>query len=123
MSKLQSLEGLKQEYEHLKNQIRGLGVVAQGTVTERTILRLNPEDRRKRKSYGPYYQWTWKKLGRTVTVNLTALQARKFQKAIATHRKLERLLKEMRRISLQIIEQSIPGVTQRKKRSNIHSLS
>jgi hypothetical protein len=57
-----------------------------------------------------------------VTVNLTASQARAFKKAIATHRKLERLLREMRSISLQILEQSGSGVAKRTKRSDIHSL-
>jgi len=86
-------------------------------------LRPDPEDRRKKKSYGPYYQWTCKKLGRTVTVNLTASPAKEFKKVIATHRKLEQLLSEMRRVSLQILEQSGPGVVKRTKRSAIHTLT
>ena len=122
MSKPQLLSDLEKDYEELKRQISRLGVMAQGTIISRSILRPDPEDRRKNKSYGPYYQWTWKKLGRTVTVNLTASQAKEFKKAIATHRKLERLLKEMRRLSLQILERSGPGVAKRTKRSAIHTL-
>ena len=122
MSKPPLLSALKKDSEELKSQIGRLGVIAQGTITSRSILRPDPEDRRKKKSYGPYYQWTCKKLGRTVTVNLTASQAKEFKKAIATHRKLERLLSELRRVSLQILEQSGPGVVKRTKRSAIHTL-
>jgi hypothetical protein len=57
--------------------------------------------------------------GRTVTVNLARSQARKFRKAIANQRKLEKTLCKMRAVSLQILNRSTVGVSKRLKRSNL----
>ena len=65
---------------------------------------------------GPY-QWTWKQEGKTVTVNLSASQARAFQRAIDNHRELTSLLAEMRVLSRQILEATTVGVKKRKPRT------
>ena len=70
----------------------------------------------KQKKYGPYYQWTRKRRGKTVTVNLTASQAKVYQRAIDNHRKMEKIMQEMRALSLQICENSTEGVKKRKPR-------
>ena len=72
---------------------------------------------RRRKVYGPYHQWTWKQEGKTVTVNLSASQARVFQRAIDNHRKLAALVGEMRTLSRQILEATTVGVKKRKPRA------
>jgi hypothetical protein len=66
------------------------------------------------KSFGPYYQWTFKEAGKTVTVNLTAEQAESFGQAIARHRMLEETIAEMRALSRKILEATTPGVKRRK---------
>jgi len=54
------------------------------------------------KDYGPYFQWTRKRAGRTVIQNLSASQARKWEKAIEENRKLENILEKMRDLSMTI---------------------
>ena len=107
---------LKKDYRRLAARLSKLNFIAQGTITERTIMRPDPEHPTTQRAYGPYYQWTWKKQGKTVTVNLTAPQAKAFQKAIDEHRKLDAILDEMRAISRQFLDSTTPGVKKRKPR-------
>jgi len=58
-----------------------MGLVLQGTITPRSIPRPDPDAPDRIKIDGPYYQWTFKQAGKTVTVNLTAAQARVYQKS------------------------------------------
>jgi hypothetical protein len=119
MPGLRKLSKLYERYEKLKKEVGHLGLVAQGTITPRQITKPDPVDRRRKKTYGPYFQWTMKIKGRTVTVNLARSQARKFRKAIANQRKLEKTLCQMRAVSLQILNRSTVGVSKRLKRSNL----
>ena len=116
IKKNKSVEILRRRYEKLAAQLAKLGLILQGTITERKIVREYPDEPTKKKTYGPYCQWTWKKAGKTVTVNLTASQAKVYQKAIDNHRKLENILKQMREISLQICEKTTTPVKKRKTR-------
>jgi len=120
MSKTVSVLDLHANYKKLRKSLAGLGLVAQGTITPRLITKPDPSDRRKKKSYGPYYQWTMKTKGRTVTINLSPSQAREFKKAIANNKKLENTLSQMRELSLQILNASTVGVPRRVKRSDLH---
>jgi len=107
---------LRRRHAHLAARLAKVGVVTQGTITQRVIERDDPEHPGRIKRYGPYYQWTWKRQGKTVTVNLTAAQAKAYQKAIDEHRKLETLLEALRAVSLQILEATTPSVEKRKRR-------
>ena len=66
--------------------------------------------------YGPYYQWTWKQKGKTVTVNLTPSQAQAYRQAIGNNQALEETLREMRSLSLNVLEATTPGVKKRRSR-------
>ena len=116
MDKENSVEKLRRRYDRLKGRLAGVGLILQGTITERTIIGEDPQTPGKKKSYGPYYQWTWKQNGTTKTVNLTASQAKTYRKAIQTHRMVEETLREMREISLRICEATTEGVSKRKPR-------
>jgi len=61
------------------------------------------------------YRWTRKVNKKTVTVSLSKDQAELIMEAIANHRKLETMLKEMRELSERALLGSAPGVV---KRSN-----
>jgi hypothetical protein len=112
-----SLAALQRRYERLAGRLAKTGLVLQGTITQRTLHRPHPEAPGQQKTYGPYYQWTWKQEGKTVTVNLTAPQAKAYQRAIDNHRRLTGLLREMRALSLQILEATTPSVQRRKTRN------
>jgi hypothetical protein len=118
MSKTVDVAKLYAEFEKLKKSLVGVGLIAQGTITPRQITKPDPADRRKKKKYGPYYQWTMKIKGRTVTINLSPSQVREFKMAIANHRKLETTLTQMRELSLQILNESTVGVSKRVKRAS-----
>lgn len=116
MKKENSTATMQRRYARLTARLSKLGFVLQGTITERSIVRADPQAPAKEKTYGPYYQWTFKRTGKTVTVNLTASQAKTYQRAIDTHRKMEQTLDEMRTLSLEILETKTQGVRKRKPR-------
>lgn len=70
------IRALEQRRAKLVRQLARLGPVIQGTITQRTIRTSDPESPGTQKEYGPYYQWTWKREGKTVTVNLCIFRAR-----------------------------------------------
>jgi hypothetical protein len=68
------------------------------------------------KTYGPYYLWTRKIKGKTVTVALTEDQARIIRQAIKRNRELERRIDLLRSLSEQIITEVSHSVARRKRK-------
>lgn len=114
MKKNDEVNRLEKRYARLRARLAKLGPVLQGTITERTIQRQDPKRPGQDKTYGPYYQWTFKRAAKTVTVNLTRTQAKVYQRAIDNHRKLESITQEMRELSLKLLEEKTEGVKKRK---------
>jgi hypothetical protein len=109
------LSALKERYAKLAAQLRATGLILQGTITERTIQKKRSGVRGGAETLGPYYQWTFKRDAKTVTVNLSKAQTKQFQKAIDANKKTETLLKQMRELSREILEASTKGVARRKQ--------
>ena len=109
-------EALQRRYRKLASKLAATGPILQGTITERVIEKQPEQEGEVGKSYGPYYQWIFKDAGKTTTVNLTAKQAKFFQRAIENNRKLESRLKDLRRLSRQICEGSVEGVKRRERK-------
>jgi hypothetical protein len=65
------------------------------------------------------WRWTRKVKARTVTVALSAAQAEAFAKAIANHRRLEHLIREMRALSQTYLLDIIAGPPRRHSKKNI----
>ncbi len=117
-SSVTSLHQWRERYQELVTELAPVGYLLQGTITTRVITRPDHSPNKgSPKSFGPYYQWTWKNKGKTVTVNLSAEQAVVFQQAIDNNQRLQRVLAEMRDLSVLILEATTPGVTRRKYRS------
>jgi hypothetical protein len=106
---------LHKQYRRLQGELAQLGPIAVGTIIPRLIVQPDPEDKRTKKTYGPYYQWTYKQEGKTVTVNLTKAQAGAFQKAIHNHRRVHRILKKMLQLSRTILQRTTVGVPRRMR--------
>jgi hypothetical protein len=104
---------LRAQYARLAGALGRPGLLLQGTIGERTIRRAVAGVE---KSYGPYYQWTWKERGKTVTVNLSAAQRNAFERAIKNQRKLEATLERLRELSRRILELTTTGVPRRTSR-------
>jgi hypothetical protein len=100
---------LRRRFRRLAAKLGHVGWILHGTVRPRRI-------RAPGKTLGPYYQWTFKQTGKTVTVNLSRRQLNPWRRAINEQRKTERLLDEMRRLSRAFLEATIPGVKKRKPR-------
>ena len=64
---------------------------------------------------GPCYQWTRKVKGKTVSVALSKEQFEWLAAAIAQWRRLQATLKEMQRLSRQVLFQTVPHPPRRKR--------
>lgn len=106
---------LQKRYKRLTARLATIGPIVQGSIAERTITKEDPRNPDQPKTIGPYYQWTFKRSAKTVTVNLSAAQVKVFQKAIDNNRKLESVLTQMRDLSRQIIEATTKGVQKRNR--------
>jgi len=99
------LDRYEKDYEELKTELAQIGYVVLGSVTERRMTcskpacacHVDPEAR-----HGPYFQWSWKEAGRTVSCYLDDDRARLCRKWIANSRRLDRILKRMRLLSLRV---------------------
>jgi len=116
MKKRESSEKLERRYRRMASKLAETGLILLGTIIERTIKRDSGKNNDNEKVYGPYYQWTFKQDGKTVTVNLTSNQAELYQKAIDNNKEVEMTLKEMRKLSREICEASMEGVKKRTTR-------
>jgi len=106
-----SAEGLRRRFERLAARLGKTAWVLVGTIRPRWI----PARRgAPNKLLGPYYQWTFKERGKTVTVNLSASQVQAFRRAIHEQRKVEKLLAQMRLLSRPFLEATTRGVKRRK---------
>ena len=117
MEREENLKKMMKSMRKLKSKLIRSGLIVQGTITERRIERKRQRGDRKKSNaeYGPYYQWTFKKDGKTVTVNLSPGQVGEFQKAIDNNKEVEAAMEEMRNLSREILDLSTPGAIRRKK--------
>jgi hypothetical protein len=97
-------------------EIQPEGYILQGSVVQRKLQRRVGATF---KTYGPYYLWTRKIKGKTVTLALTDDQARIIRQAINRNRELERRLDQLRSLSEQIIIEVSPSVVRRKRTPKI----
>jgi hypothetical protein len=90
-------------YEATKRLVVELGFFRRGSVVRRFMPCGKPGCRcqaKKPQLHGPYYQWTRKVRGKTVTVRLSAQEAKLLQQWIANGRRLDRLVAQMEGIAL-----------------------
>jgi hypothetical protein len=95
------MAALRKRFEGCKTQILALDWVTQGSLSQ------SPQGN---------WRWTRKVRAKTVTVALSDQQAELFRRAIDDHRKLEKLIDEMRAISQQVLLNSVEGPARRKRR-------
>jgi hypothetical protein len=117
MQSNKNIQRLQKRYDQLKSEIMDIGLIQVGTITERIDRRDSPTSPGGKRDYGPYYQWTFKRSGKTVTVNLTKQQAKEHRKAIDNNRKLQNNLIEMRRLSLIILQAETKKASPRKEKA------
>ncbi len=88
------LARLQRRYRELKNRLHDLGFAIAGTVSERytvcgvTACRCQADPPQR---HGPYYQYSRKVAGKTVSRRLTAEQAEQYRQWIANRRTLDEI--------------------------------
>lgn len=93
-------------FQELKQRLARVGYFSKGTLLARMIKCGKPRcacasDPQKR--HGPYFEWTYKDQGKTVTVRLTAKAAPVFRAASKQYRTLKTTLARLEKLSRQAI--------------------
>jgi hypothetical protein len=101
------LAAYQRSYRQLAERIADIGYIAAGSITHRYTRCGTPTCRCHAdppQPHGPYWQWTAKIDGKTVTRRLNQTQARRYQQWIDNDRKLRALIEGMRDLSAKATE-------------------
>ncbi|MCA1700415.1 MAG: hypothetical protein LC790_16550 [Actinobacteria bacterium] len=96
------LADYERRYRQLAEQLGEIGLISAGSVTHRYTrcgtagCRCHADPPQ---PHGPYYQWTAKLNGKTVTRRLSDREAKLYQEWIANDRQLRRVISQMRQIA------------------------
>lgn len=104
MEKKMTLAQSQVRYARLRQQLAQMGWISEGYVQNR-----GPG------AGGPCYQWTRKVKGKTVSVALSREQFEWLEAAIKQWREAQTILKEMQRLSRQVLFETVPHPPRRKK--------
>ena len=111
---------LPRDYKQLQLALSRIGYFSRGTLLRRMMGCGKPGCACKAsppRLHGPYYQWTRKVDGKTVTVGLSAEQAKLLEGWIDSGRELDRIVAEMERISMEETERllrKLPSPTRKQ---------
>jgi hypothetical protein len=104
-------------FEQLKALLADLGPFRRGTVLQ--VVHCNRPGCRCKADppqlHGPYYNWTRKVRGKTVTVRVTEEQARLLEQWIANARRLDEIIADMQSLSERITEPLFQAAGRPKK--------
>jgi hypothetical protein len=96
------LADYERRYREIAQQLATIGLVHAGSITRRytrcstSTCRCHADPPQ---LHGPYYQWTAKVDGKTVTRRLTEAEAKLYEEWIGNDRRLRRLLRQMRQVA------------------------
>jgi hypothetical protein len=103
-----------ERYQALRRALTEVAVFRRGSLVRRFMPCGKPGCRcqaRPPRLHGPYYQWTRKLRGKTVTVRVNQVQAVLIRRWIASGRQLDKLVRQMERISHRITERILRGAS------------
>ena len=103
----QRLADYEQRYRELAAQLATIGLIHSGSLTRRYTRCATPGCKCHADSpqpHGPYYQWSAKVNGKTVTRRLSASEAELYEEWIANDRRLRDLIQQMRQIAAKATE-------------------
>lgn len=104
------LADYERRYRQLAQQLAQIGLISSGSVTRRYTrcgtagCRCHADPPQ---PHGPYYQWTAKINGKTVTRRLTDREAKLYLEWIANDRHMRRLIQQMRQVAAKAGEMKI----------------
>lgn len=100
-----SLAALEKEYDRLRKSLAQTGYISQGSVQARSVATSGRSG----------YQWTRKVAQKTVSVALSEQQFAAMKQAILNERQLWNTIRQMEKISRQILFASLPDTRRRKR--------
>jgi hypothetical protein len=103
----QRLASYEHRYRQLAAQLAEIGMISAGTLTRRYTRCTSPGCKCQAEPpqpHGPYWQWTRKIDGKTVTRRLTPAEAKLYREWIANDRRLRRTIEQMRTIAAKAAE-------------------
>jgi hypothetical protein len=98
------------QYARLKRAVQAVGFIRRGSLVRRFMPCGKPGCACQATPpglHGPYYQWTRKVRGTTVTVRLTRAQAQLVAAWIANGRRLDRLVAQMEAVSRRVTDRLV----------------
>ncbi|MDA8076400.1 MAG: hypothetical protein M0Z40_14410 [Actinomycetota bacterium] len=101
-----ALAEAERRYRALAHQLAEIGFIHGGSLVKRFTRCANPRCRCRAdppQLHGPYWQWSAKVAGKTVTRRLSQAEAERYSEWIANDRRVAHLIAEMRRIADQAI--------------------
>ena len=104
--KVTSLSQLESTYSQLRQSLSQVGWISEGYVQNR-----GPG------AGGPCFQWTRKVKGKTVSLALSKEQFEWLDQAIANWRTLQQTIKQMQRLSREVLFTTVPHPPRRKRLS------
>jgi len=106
-STAERLASYEERYGELAAQLATIGLIHSGSVTRRYTHCANPGCKchsEPPQPHGPYYQWTAKINGKTVTRRLSEGEAKLYQEWIDNDRRMRRLIQQMRQVAAKAAE-------------------
>src|SRR5438445_2935752 len=100
-----SLRALNRQYDRLRQRLARIGYISQGSVLVRSVATSGRSG----------YQWTRKVAQKTITVSLSRYQFVAMKEAIQNERKLWNTIRQMEKVSRQILFASLPDTRRRKR--------
>ena len=92
----------EQRYRDLAAQLADIGFISSGSLTRRYTHCATPGCKCNGdppQPHGPYYQWTTKVDGKTITRRLNADEAKLYKEWITNDRRMRRVIEQMRRVA------------------------
>ena len=105
MQNTHSAASAQRHYARLRHALGRLGYISQGSVQDRTA----------RQDGGAGYQWTRKVRAKTISVALSKEQYEWLKTAIANWRRMQETIKEMQKLSRQVLFATVPNPPRRKR--------
>ena len=97
---------LRVKYNELKRELLNIGYICKGSIVSSYRKCGKPYckcAKNENAKHGPYWLWTRKENGKTVTKHLSKKQINLCKEFIQNSKKLEKIIKEMREISIKAL--------------------
>jgi hypothetical protein len=117
------LADYEQKYRDLATELATIGLIHSGSITRRYTRCATPGCKCHAdppQPHGPYYQWTAKVNGKTVTRRLNESEADLYQQWIANDRQLRHIIQQMRQIAAKATELKLKQAASAHSPSRLH---